>query len=143
MKAFGSTLLLLLTSVAFAGGSTFEIQIVSMIPETEVSSTLKFKVLTTPYYEKIQDFTKGQDTLSIKIDYDCDFFCRLKSKPLPTLKNHKSAMAELEKIALPNAKISVGLMGGNLVPINANNGLYKVGALDLHDGIVYFYKYAQ
>jgi hypothetical protein len=135
------TFLLLNTAYAYAGGSEFEIKVISFAKVGENEYHFKFIPLTTPYGQKLEEFNMGNETMTVIIKFGCSqsFYTCLFKKRTFTKKQHTDAINVLTKEAIPDRKISFGVMSSGFDIVNEKKGIYRSYGLFELRGVVYSY----
>lgn len=139
MRYFLYFLLILSTSV-FAGGDSFDIKVIEFSKTDNVSARLIFVPLSTPYGKSFDQFLNGHNEMIVEIGYACSqgLAC-FTTKPTFTLQQHKDAIYALSKIALPDEKVTIGVMSSGFEAIEGKPGHYRSNGAVIINDTVYLY----
>jgi hypothetical protein len=136
-----TTLLILNSVYAFAGGSSFEIKVISLIKIDNNEYHFKFIPLTTPYGQTLEKFRNGNEIMTVIIKYGCSqslYTCLFKKRSF-TKEQHASAIKSLLEQAKPNQTMTFGVMSSGFKAVPNQGGFYRSYGLFESNGIVFSY----
>jgi len=132
-------LLLLISAHANAGGDTFDLKVISFTKVNSNEYHFKFTPLSTPYGQSLEDFTDSKKSMTLIIKFGCSqkLLTCLFSKRTFSKQEHKNALKLLTEQAIPDQRITFGIMGPTFYPIPNKKGVYRSnGLFKMDDNIV-------